>query len=86
MGQKPFIKKTQKKRPGFPIEYLEEQRNYCLHNFGCALEQVFDSETGTEKRKKGCKWMIRTLEVLNEIETLIEEIEREIRHDHPPKV
>lgn len=55
----------------YHCEILEEQRAFCLHNFICAVEQVYSADP--EKRKKGTKWMLRTLEMLNEIE---EEIER----------
>lgn len=67
----------------FPLEYLEEQRGYCLHNFCCFLEQILDSEPGTEKRNKGCKSMLRTLEMLDEIETLIREVEWANSDDRP---
>lgn len=60
----------------YPLELLKEQRDFCLHNFGCALDQVFDSLSGTKKRKNGLLWLVRTLENLDEIESLIKECEQ----------
>lgn len=63
--------------PGrLPIEHLEEQRGFCLHNFSCAMQQVFDSEPGTTKRKKGLRWAVQAILGLEDIEELIEEAKR----------
>lgn len=60
-------------KPSFPLEYLEERRRYCLHNWGCALWQVYISKPGTHQREVGVQWLGQCERALLEIEFLIEE-------------
>ena len=62
-----------KEKSECPLEYLEELRGYCLHNFICAIEQIENSNPGSVKHKMGVKWMRQILKNLFEVEALIEE-------------
>ena len=65
------------------LKFLKEHKIYCLNNFCCALEQIFNSKPGTTKNKKGRGWLLQILKSLNEIENLIEKTERATHDDRP---